>query len=166
MIIFRGLRSRSPFLGTNFFPENFQSRAFMTSHFLYHLIPTHSRLATSRTISVQKMKREFPNLKFCILIPEIPKIQYCSGVFLLGTSFQEHSKISPVVLSVQQYDYGFMWSYYSCVIEDSWMDLSTTSLDLVHFRITGLNNTMSSLGSGIGRERRPLIILVKTLTLW
>ena len=45
----------------------------------------HSGLAISHPVSVPKMKQEFPNLKLCISIPDIPKIQCCSGIFLLGT---------------------------------------------------------------------------------
>ena len=79
---------RLVFLVPNFFPNfpgNFPSRAFKTSHFPSHLIPTHSRLATSGPVSVPKMKREFPYLKFCIQIPEIPEIQNWARNFLLGT---------------------------------------------------------------------------------
>ena len=61
-----GLRSRSHFWGTKFFPGRCRKfsvpPAFKTSHFPSGLIPGHSRLATSRPVSVPKMKQEFPNL--------------------------------------------------------------------------------------------------------
>ena len=75
----------SAFPGTRFLPKNagnFPSRALKTSHFQSHLIPAHSRLATSCPASVLKMKREFLYFKFCTSIPEI---QCCKGIFLLGT---------------------------------------------------------------------------------
>ena len=79
----KGLRSRMPFPGNRIFPQknpgSFPSRAFWKILFP---VPSQSRLSP---VSVPKMKREFPNLKFCISISEIPKIQYCSGIFLLST---------------------------------------------------------------------------------
>ena len=56
-----------------------------TSSSRSQLSHAHSRLATSRPVSVLKMKREFLNLKFCISIPEIPEFEYRSGIFLLST---------------------------------------------------------------------------------
>ena len=88
----RGLHSRSCFWVPNFFPENpgnFTSCAFKTSHFLSCLIPAHSRLVTSRPVSVLKMKLEFPNLKFCISIPEIHTCsQKCFSLFSVGAFFK------------------------------------------------------------------------------
>ena len=53
-------------------------------HFDVEALPSPG-LAISHPVSVPKMNLEFPNWKFWIKIPEIPKIQYWTGNFLLGT---------------------------------------------------------------------------------
>ena len=83
-----------PFPGNRIFPRKiFQSRALGNNLFPVPSQSRHSGKAISRPVSVPKMKQEFPNLKFCISIPEIPEIQYCSGIFLLGMKIVIQNKI-------------------------------------------------------------------------
>ena len=63
------------------------------------------RLTYPCVLEVQKMKQEFPNLKFWENLGKIPKIQYWTGNFLLGTEicYQEKSWILVHFKTIQDF---------------------------------------------------------------